>query len=78
MTSNWIDMKHISTTIMDNANMATNSILEEDSLFKSTIITTFSSITNSKNNQYFHDKVLEIFEKMVETNIRLRREFLRE
>ena len=61
--------KHVSATTNDSANFPTNSSPEVDSA----PISTPPSISKTRNN--FQERSIEIFEKMVETNIGLMKIF---
>jgi hypothetical protein len=66
-------MKHVSATTTDNAQSQTNSVQENEGAQISTTITT----PTSKGKQHFHDRAIDIFEKMAETSTSLMKNFER-
>ncbi len=68
-------MKHVSATTTDQANFELNSSPEEDTLSKST--TGHTPPSSSKDKQNFHDRAIDIFERMAETSTSLMKNFER-
>jgi len=62
-------MKHVSPTTTNNVQIHTNLAPDVESVPTPTTIST----TTSKNKQNFHDRAIDIFVKMVETSIFLRK-----
>jgi len=73
-------MKHVSTTTIDHVQIKTNSTPDVESAPTSTTIsisTIIVSTSTSKGKQNFHDRAIEIFEKIVETSTSLMKNFER-
>ena len=66
-------MKHVSATTTDNADFHTNSSPDVDSTPSSTTMST----STSKGKQKFHDRAIDIFEKIAETSTSLIKHFER-
>jgi hypothetical protein len=66
-------MKHISATTTDNMEFQANSSQDVESAPTSTIMTT----PTSKGKRNFHDRTIDIFEKMAETSTDLMKFFER-
>ena len=67
--------KHVSATTNDQADLDSNSSPNEDNLLKSSFMSTPPS--TSKGKQNFHDRAIDIFEKMAETSTSLMKNFER-
>ncbi len=71
-------MKHVSATTTDNVEIQTNSAQDVESAQTSTTVTTTTMTTpTSKGKQHFHDRAIDIFEKMAETSTGLMKFFER-
>lgn len=66
-------MKHVSATTTDNTNCQNNSSPDVDNWPQSA--TTSTPPSTSKNKQNFHDRAIDIFEKMAESNTCLLKNF---
>jgi hypothetical protein len=68
-------MKHISITMIGNMDFHTTSSTNVDNLSASISIP--ASTSKSKSKQFFYNRAINIFEKMVETETSLIKEFKR-
>jgi PAB1-binding protein PBP1 len=65
-------MKHVSATTNDHIQLQSNSTPDGDGESAST---TIQSTPTSKGKQTFHDRAIQIFEKMAETSTGLMKNF---